>query len=179
MGRIEMVTDANGLASAIADYQKVYSASWKVPEPYPEFIPGLLRACAECGVLRLGLLYINGQPAAAQIWIVHGGTASIFKLAYNERFAEHSAGTILTARLMQHVLDVDRVTEVDYLTGDDPYKRDWMSHRRELWGVMAFNPATVRGLVKIVRHMGASAAKNFLRRPHRRPAPAPTAAQTI
>jgi len=38
---------------------------------------------------------------------------------------------VLTAALMQHALDVDRVQTVDYLIGDDAYKREWMSHRRE------------------------------------------------
>ena len=179
LARIEIVTETKDLEPGIEAYQKVYNASWKVPEPYPEFVPGLIRTCAENGWLRLGLVYIEGEPAAAQIWIVHGGTASIYKLAYDERFAQHSVGTILTARLMQHALDVDRVNEVDYLTGDDPYKKDWMSHRRELWGLLAFNPATVRGLVKIARHMGGRAAKSLLRRLAGRPAPAPAAAQTV
>jgi len=179
IGRIQIVRDASDLEPAIADYQKVYNASWKVPEPYPEFIPGLIRTCAETGGLRLGLVYINGEPAAAQLWIVHGGTASIYKLAYDQRFAEHSVGTILTARMMEHVLDVDLVSEVDYLTGDDPYKKDWMSHRRELWGLMAFNPATLRGLQKIARHMGAHAAKNVFHWLFRRPAQAPVAAKTF
>ena len=179
IARIEIVTGKENLEPAIQAYQKVYNASWKVPEPYPEFVPGLIRTCTTNGWLRLGLVYIEGEPAAAQIWIVHGGTASIYKLAYDERFAQHSVGTILTARLMQHALDVDRVNEVDYLTGDDPYKRDWMSHRRELWGLLAFNPATVRGLAQIARHTGGRVAKSFLRRLAGRPARAPAAAQAV
>jgi len=179
VGRIVITRDGSDLEPAISDYQKVYKASWKVPEPYPEFIPGLIRTCAETGGLRLGLVYISGEPAAAQIWIVHGGTASIYKLAYDERFVEHSVGTILTAQMMEHVLDVDRVSEVDYLTGDDPYKKDWMSHRRELWGLMAFNPATLRGLERIARHMGARAAKSIFHWLSRRPAQAPVAAKTV
>ncbi len=178
IGRVEIIRDSNGLEAAIADYQQVYSASWKVPEPYPQFIPGLIRTCAQTGELRLGMVYINGQPAAVQFWIVHGGTASIYKLAYDQRFAEHSVGTILTARMMEYVLDVDRVSEVDYLSGDDPYKKDWMSHRRELWGLMAFNPSTLRGQQNMVRHMGARAAKNFFHWLFRRPAQAPVAAKT-
>ena len=43
---------------------------------------------------------------------------------------------------MQHVIDTDHVEEVDYLTGDDAYKQDWMSHRRERIGLVAFNPRT-------------------------------------
>jgi CelD/BcsL family acetyltransferase involved in cellulose biosynthesis len=54
---------------------------------------------------------------------------------------------------MQHVIDIDGVTQVDYLTGDDAYKQDWMSHRRERWGMVAFNPRTLKGAVGILRHM--------------------------
>ena len=150
----QTLTSDVGLEKAIQDYNKVYLASWKRPEPYAEFIPGLIRMCAGMGALRLGLLYVDGEPAAAQLWIVHNGCALIYKLAYDERFAGLSVGTILTARLMQHVIDVDKVVEVDYLSGDDAYKKDWMSHRRERWGILAMNPRTPRGAWEICRHLG-------------------------
>lgn len=157
--RIEIITDTKGLNSAIKEYEKVYNASWKVPEPYPLFMPGLIRTCAERGWLRLGLAYIDGEPAAAQLWTVNGGIASIYKLAYDERFAKFSVGTALTARLMEHVINIDHVREVDYLSGDDPYKKSWMSHRRERWGIIAFNPWTMGGGLGILRHVGGRALK--------------------
>jgi CelD/BcsL family acetyltransferase involved in cellulose biosynthesis len=55
--------------------------------------------------------------------------------------------------MMQHVIDVDEVVEVDYLVGDDPYKKDWMNHRRERWGIVAYNPSTFLGVVGIVRQV--------------------------
>ena len=109
--KIEVVTGGAALEAAIAAYRNVYLASWKQPEPYPEFIPALMRTCAEMGWLRLGLVHIDRKPAAAQFWIVQNGVASIYKLAYDERFADFSAGSILTAKLMEHVLDVDKVRE--------------------------------------------------------------------
>jgi CelD/BcsL family acetyltransferase involved in cellulose biosynthesis len=157
--RIEIVQGGANLEAAIAAYSSVYRASWKKPEPYPEFVPQLMRACAASGSLRLGLVYVDGEPAAAQFWVTHNGTALIYKLAYDERFADLSAGTILTATLMQHAIDVDKVSEVDYLTGDDSYKKDWMSHRRERWGILAMNPHTVRGMLAIARHVGGRAVK--------------------
>ena len=111
------------------------------------------------GALRLGIVHVDGEPAAAQLWIVHSGKALIYKLAYDERFGELSVGTILSATLFQHALDVDKVTEVDYLSGDDAYKKDWMSQRRERWGILALNPRTPRGLIAIARHVGGRAAK--------------------
>jgi CelD/BcsL family acetyltransferase involved in cellulose biosynthesis len=146
-GRLEMVTGGEGLEPAIQAWDRIYRSSWKVPEPYPGFVPGLLRLCAQKGWLRLGFAYYGNVPIAAQIWIVSHGRAAIYKLAYDESYAQHSAGTLLTAHLMRHVLDEDKVGEVDYLIGDDAYKKDWMNQRRERWGIVAYNLASLRGLV--------------------------------
>jgi hypothetical protein len=160
--KIEIVTGGNGLEAAIEAYNKIYLASWKQPEPYPHFVPELIRTCAALGALRLGLIFVDGEPAAAQFWIVRNGKALIYKLAYDERFADLSVGTVLTATLMQSAIDADKVQEIDYLTGDDSYKKDWMSHRRERWGILAMNPRTVRGALAIARHVGGRAVKRSL-----------------
>jgi GNAT acetyltransferase-like protein len=160
--RFELFTGAEELDRGIADYNTVYNSSWKVPEPYPDFMSGLMRACAEQRWLRLGIAYMDGVPAAAQVWIVVNGTASIFKMAYDERYAKESVGTVLSSLLMERVIDVEKVRVVDYLSGDDAYKRDWMSLRRERWGIMAFNLRTPLGLAAAMRHLGARAAKQTL-----------------
>ncbi len=171
--RIEIVTDLEGVEAAIEEYEKVYQASWKVPEPYPSFTPGLIRVCAEQGWLRLGLVHVGDQPVAAQLWIVNGGRATIYKLSHDERFAELSAGSILTARLMERVLDVDKVEELDFGNGDDPYKKTWLPCRRERWGILALNPRTLRGQIGILRHVGGRMAgrvlRSLLRRPQKNP----------
>ncbi|WP_158592358.1 GNAT family N-acetyltransferase [Noviherbaspirillum sedimenti] len=164
--RIAILADTADAEQGIAAFERVYRSSWKSAEAYPEFIPGLIRMCAQQGWLRLGVAYVDGGPAAAQLWIVSHGVASIYKLAYDARFAPLSIGSILTAHLMQHVIDVDRVREVDYLTGDDAYKRDWMSHRRERWGMIAFNLRTARGLLAAARHIGGRGLKGLWRRLH-------------
>jgi hypothetical protein len=161
---IRIITDGRIPDSVIEDYGKVYLASWKTPEPFPDFMPGLIRTSAELGWLRFGIVYVDGEPAAAQVWIVDAGVASIYKLAYDERFARLSVGTVLTARLMQHVIDVDKVAVVDYLTGDDSYKKDWMSHRRERWGLLAINPRSPAGLLQAVKQVGGRAVRQLVRK---------------
>jgi len=157
--RFELFTDVQGLERGLADYNTVYHSSWKVPEPYPDFTGGLMRTCAGQGWLRLGVAYLDGTPAAAQIWTVIEGRASIYKMAYDERFAKDSVGTVLSSLLMEHVIDIDKVHEVDYLTGDDAYKKDWMSDRRERWGIVAYNLRSPKGLLLALRHLGARATK--------------------
>ena len=151
--RIDIVTAPSpALEQGIAAYQRVYAQSWKEPEPNPAFMPGLIRMAADQGGLRLGLLWLEGEVVAAQVWIVTEGKAHIFKLAYQSGFERFSVGSVLTAALMQHVMDVDVVREVDYLTGDDNYKKDWMSHRRERVGLIAFDRSRLRGCVAWGKH---------------------------
>lgn len=137
------------LTQGLCDFQEVYRQSWKEPELHPEFIPGLLRTSAAQGALRLGVLYLDGAPAAAQIWLVTGGRAVIYKLAYDEKYAALSVGSILTKWMFDEVLDRDQVSEVDYGVGSEPYKRDWMSARRTVIGLVAFNPCSVGGLAAL------------------------------
>ena len=145
-------------------YETIYAASWKQPEPFPGFIPHLCRMAAAQGWLRLGILTLDAQPIAAQIWIIKDGVASIYKLAYDERCGRFSPGSVLSAHMMEHCIDHDQVQMVDYLTGDDAYKKDWMSHRRERIGLIAFNPATVRGLTAGTWHFMKKWLKRWLRR---------------
>ena len=161
-GSLELITSGADLERGLAAYEKVYALSWKKPEPYPKFMPGLIRTSAEHGWLRLGIAWLDGTPIAAQIWIVANGKANIYKLAYDEAFKAHGSGTVLTAMLMEHVIEKDRVIEVDYLTGDDPYKKGWMSHRRERWGIVAYNPLTLYGIFGLVREIAGRTHKSML-----------------
>lgn len=154
-----LAAPGDGLEQAIADFHAVYRQSWKRPEPFPGFIPGLCRMAAAHGWLRLGVLTYREQPIASQIWFVKEGRALIYKLAYDQSHPRLSAGTVLSAAMMRHVIDADRVHEVDYLSGDDEYKRDWMSHRRERYGIVAYDPATVRGLLAGLRHFAGKLGK--------------------
>jgi CelD/BcsL family acetyltransferase involved in cellulose biosynthesis len=51
---------------------------------------------------------------------------------------------------MRHVMVDDRVSEVDYLIGDDPYKQSWMGQRRERCGIVAYNPISLIGNTKLI-----------------------------
>ncbi|MES2048812.1 MAG: GNAT family N-acetyltransferase [Pseudomonadota bacterium] len=160
--QIKLVQTEDELLVAGAAYAKVYQSSWKQSEAHPQFIAGLMQTCARQGCLRLGIAYIDDQPVAAQLWIVYQGVASIYKLAYDEKFAKFSIGSILTAHMLRHVIDVDHVEEVDYLTGDDEYKKDWMSHRRERWGLIAFNQTTIKGRLAGYWHLGRHELKRVI-----------------
>lgn len=122
--------DPHFTASAWHDYERVYARSWKPNEGSPEFLKELARRESAAGSMRLGLAYIDGQPVAAQFWTVENGVALIHKLAHDERHVHASPGTLLSAALFQHVIDIDKVDEIDFGTGSDGYKREWMEDVR-------------------------------------------------
>lgn len=134
-----------------ADYEAVYRASWKPEEGSFPFLRALAEQEGEAGTLRLGIARKHGRPVAAQLWTIERGEATIHKLAYAEDAKSLSPGTILGMAMFRRAIDEDRVEIIDYGTGDDGYKRDWMDERRQLWRVTAFNPATLRGLAGAAR----------------------------
>lgn len=133
---------------AWADYEAIYAASWKPEEGSPAF----LRAMAEsAGTLRLGIASHEGQPVAAQLWTIDGGTATIHKLAYREDAKPLSPGTLLGHAMFAHVIDTGRPAIIDYGTGDDAYKADWMDERRMLGRLELWNPRTMGGLARAAK----------------------------
>ena len=86
----------------------------------------------------------EGEPVAAQFWTVESGIAYIHKLAHRESAKPISPGTSLTAALMMKVIDDDGVEFVDFGTGDDPYKRDWMEEARPRYRLQAWRKGDPR-----------------------------------
>ena len=119
----------------LTDYHTIYSASWKADEQYASLLNAVTINLSVRDWTRLAVLYIDGKPAAAQLWFVVEGKASIFRLAYAEEWKRYSSGSILTAYLMHYVIDIDKVEEIDFLTGNEAYKQDWMSVRRQRYRV--------------------------------------------
>lgn len=131
----------------LGHYHDVYNKSWKNNEPYTDFIDDIALEEHKKGKLRMGILYYDDVAVAAQIWFVHHQTAYIFKLSYDNVYRTESFGTILMEALFNHVINQDKVTTVDFLTGDDKYKADWMTTSRPLFGIKAYNKRTFKGFI--------------------------------
>jgi CelD/BcsL family acetyltransferase involved in cellulose biosynthesis len=63
-------------------------------------------------------------------------------------------GAVLSRELFRYALDIDKVEEIDYGIGSEPYKREWMSSVRNLERISAYNLRTLQG--------SAGAAKKVL-----------------
>ncbi|HVB16534.1 MAG TPA: GNAT family N-acetyltransferase [Stellaceae bacterium] len=154
----EVISEMDALARGITAYEAVYGCSWKPPEPYPRFNPGLMREAARCGALRLAVAWRGEHPAAAQMWIVANGRATVMKLAHDEADGALSPGTLLTAWMVQQLIG-DGIEALDFGRGDDPYKQLWASERRQRIGLMLYNPRRPRGLAALAWHDAGAATR--------------------
>jgi hypothetical protein len=160
----ELIRDPGAaLAAGIAAYEDVRARSWKPDEPFPAFDGALMRATAAAGLLRLGVLREreSGRPVAAQYWVLDqgGSRALLLKLAHDEASRAASPGTALTAMVVRALLDIDRVQELDLGVGDDPYKRLWVTERRQRIGIVLADPRHPAGLLEAARHLTGALAR--------------------
>ena len=120
-----------GISEALDDYHNLYQKSWKANEQHQSLVTDFVKSTRHKAWTRLALLTVAGKPIAAQLWFVVNNKATIFRLVYNEQWKQYSPGSILTAHLMEHVIDKDKVSEIDFLMGNESYKKDWMDGHRE------------------------------------------------
>jgi CelD/BcsL family acetyltransferase involved in cellulose biosynthesis len=125
-------------------YEAIYARSWKPNEGSPAFLRRFAREEGAAGRLRFALALAEGKPVAAQFWTVEAGTAFIHKLAHVEEAKPLSPGTTLSAALFERVIDRDGVEMVDFGTGDDGYKRDWMEEVRTRYRIEMLRPLRPR-----------------------------------
>ncbi|MCB2013774.1 MAG: GNAT family N-acetyltransferase [Sphingobium sp.] len=123
------------------EYRAVYSASWKNAEPYPDMVRAIADEAASRGALRLGMAYGHGgTPVATQLWTIEGDTGCIHKIAHDTAHDKGSPGTLLSQHMFAHMIDVERVAHIDYGTGGNSYKRDWMERERAMLRLDCFDP---------------------------------------
>ncbi|WP_260923659.1 GNAT family N-acetyltransferase [Novosphingobium sp. 9] len=149
-------------------YEDIYAESWKPAEGSPAFLRAFAEAEGAAGRLRFGIAFVEGEPVAAQMWTVEGGTAFIHKLAHRESAKATSPGSVLSAALFRHVIDEDRVTDIDFGTGDNPYKRDWMETVRPRYRLDMLRPGHPANWPVMARRFAGDAAHSLARAAKRR-----------
>ncbi|MEQ1540657.1 MAG: GNAT family N-acetyltransferase [Novosphingobium sp.] len=151
-GKVQVSLHRSFDPQAWSDYEAVYAASWKPEEGSPAFLRRFAEEEGAAGRLRLAVAHADGQPVATQFWTVEAGTAFIHKLAHTEQAKALSPGTTLSAALFEEVIDRDRVSLVDFGTGDDAYKRDWMEQVRPRYQLDLLRPLWPGNWPAMARH---------------------------
>lgn len=146
-----------------AAYEAIYARSWKPEEGSPDLLRRFARQEGAAGRIRLAIARHGDVPVAAQFWTVEGGTAYIHKLAHLEEHKALSAGTTLTAALFEHVIDRDKVGWVDFGTGNDRYKADWMEIVRPRFRIDCLDPRQPRAWPALARRRARRLASSVRR----------------
>jgi CelD/BcsL family acetyltransferase involved in cellulose biosynthesis len=132
-------TERDKLDEYLALYQEVRGKSWKHPERDTAFLNDARRMAAEKQCLKFGFLFFNNSPIATLFAIISNNTAYLMEVVYDSEFDGFSPGEIIHGEFIKYLIDVDKITEVDALRGDEPYKKSWTPERRERRGIMIFN----------------------------------------
>jgi len=99
---------------------------------------------ANKGWLRLGLVRLGGITIAAGFAIISNGYAYLAKTAYDEKYGDLGPGSIWLTEMIKYIIDIDNISVIDLLRGDEEYKRHWVDQRRERKGILIFN-RNIRG----------------------------------
>lgn len=158
---INIITSAEEFEHHFLDYQRIYQLSWKGEETSFEFIKQVALQAAAENKLRMGMLFVDNQGVAVQLWFLQKNTASIFKLAYDPAFKAFSVGSILSMALSEHVVELDKVDCIEFGMGSEPYKQDWMNKKRQRLTLQVFNERNILGILAAVKYILLSKLKNL------------------
>ena len=160
--KVEVDISTTFLAEDWAQYEAIYTESWKPEEGDAALLRKFAQQESAAGRFRFGIARNHGEAVAAQFWTVDQGTAYIHKLAHRESAKPLSAGTTLTAALFERVIDIDHVEMVDFGTGDDPYKRDWMEEVRLRQRLTCLRPRSPSNWPRLVKELAKAAMRKLV-----------------
>lgn len=127
----------------------------------------LSRLALERGSLRLFILGLDGQPAAALYGFRYNRTFYFYQSGFDPRYSKYSVGLVTMGLTIKHAIE-DGAEDYDLLQGDEPYKFQWARETRKLARLELY-PPHLRGFIC----KGAAGVSRRARRMARRVLPKP------
>jgi len=154
------------VAGLIGEVLRVEAAGWKgaagtalAADPVRcEFFHRYCAAEARLGRLRICLLRIAGQNAAAQIAIQTPTRFSLLRAGYDEAFARSSPGNLLTRESIRHAA-LAGIATYEFNGDIEPWTRLWTEEELACCSLHVF-PFSLTGMTALA----VRAAKSFLQR---------------
>ena len=161
-GHMVLVRDAEQLAAAREAILDVIAAcALEGDQEVPRYVPGMVAVAGAADALRLGLFFLDGAPAAMQLWVVSGGRGYCLRIWGAQAQAVFPIDDVLTQLMVLCLVEGDRVAELDFGPVSDAFADSWALKARARVGLAAFNARTWRGLRGAVRHVGVHALRSF------------------
>jgi CelD/BcsL family acetyltransferase involved in cellulose biosynthesis len=150
--RIEVATSPGEAGSAMEDLLRLHRLRWAaeggsygIPPGAPEaFHRDVAPRLAARGWLRLYRLFVGDAAIAAVYGIELGGRFYYYQSGYDPAWSARSPGLVLVGRTVEDAY-ARGLTDYDFLRGEEPYKLDWSSDRRETCAVRLRAPSLRAG----------------------------------
>lgn len=124
-----------------------------------EFYRLFCRYLANRGWLEVWKAELDGEAVAFILNVIYGGKCYHYNTCYDDKYGSFSPGVLLHADAIADAFE-RRLTEYDFLSGDEPYKERWCSHRRGIEHVALFH----RGSASVAAWLTLVEARWALRR---------------
>lgn len=157
-GRIDVreYTRPEECSEAWRHVMEVERRSWKWTKgialnsaAYRGFYERFAVRAAERGRLRLWLLFLDGAPIAYYLCAEHHGAVEALKKGFVEEHRSLFPGGILERRLCERFAN-EGMRSIDFLWGDEEYKRNWMPVMESYQEVILFRSTSYAFLLYIL-----------------------------
>jgi CelD/BcsL family acetyltransferase involved in cellulose biosynthesis len=99
-----------------------------------------LRGLARMGWVRIHVLRVGGEPAAALYGFRHGDRFAFYQAGRDPRWRARAVGTVLLGAVIERCF-TEGLAEFDFLRGDEAYKSRWSTSIRETVAVRVRGPS--------------------------------------
>ena len=143
---IRRFTQPSDIEEFLSAMYSIEKKSWKESEGtsipaqaharrfYDVFLP----KAASRGWLYSTLLYLDGQPAAFDMGVVHGGKFYALKASFDQNWKRVSPGTLIRADVLEQLWGMG-LREHDFLGDPEPFKLRWTDEMRHHSNLYLYN----------------------------------------
>jgi CelD/BcsL family acetyltransferase involved in cellulose biosynthesis len=123
------------------------------------FFRSVCPALAALGRLRIGVLWLDATPVAAQMWLENLDTLFLYYSGYEPAWSRFSVGLIATVESLRSSMIERGVRRIEFLAGGGQFKERWDPERRFRYNLtLAAHPAVFRSVLAL------SSIRGFMRR---------------
>jgi CelD/BcsL family acetyltransferase involved in cellulose biosynthesis len=173
-------TEPAAVTAAVEDFFKLESRGWKgqagtaaaFHNDIRRFITAAVTALAVEGKVTINRILIDGCAIAVTITLRSAGTAWFWKIVYDEDYAQHSPGVVLTFAVTEDLVEDRTIVRTDSCaTPNHPMiEHIWRERLALCDRLIAVRPQAAFSLARrleLMRGLAIAAAKSFRERFHR------------
>jgi len=162
----ELITAPEDLPRAYEIFLSIEDSGWKGSQglktslrndiPQKRFYESMIANTAPelnfCAII----LRLNDEPIAAKLCTKTGNTLFMLKISYDDRYQEHSPGSLLLLYVLEQFSEDEQVDYISFVTGQEWTWR-WSAERQPVFSCLVFNSTAIGLLIAAAKHAKAFA----------------------